>query len=228
MKPAVYRLITAGLLLGLSGATASIIALADDPAASQWTPPSPVVPQGDRAVAALLERAARELEHHHLDAAAATLERALRLAPRNPELWQQLAEVRLLQGELQQAEAMAVKSNQLAKDTRVRVRNAELIAAARGTMNPRVTARSSAATSKTLQRLAAESERRRQAERQVAQLTEALAVEQAREAPMPAWRRMERQHPQPVYPHTPTQELSDAEADRADGSYGYSLSRFFR
>lgn len=46
--------------------------------------------------------------------ATATLERALRIEPRNPFLWQQLAKIKLDQEQPRQAVAMARKSNSLA------------------------------------------------------------------------------------------------------------------
>ena len=49
-----------------------------------------------------------------LEMAAATLERGLRLAPKDPFLWSQLAEVRLQQKNYQQARTLAEKSTSLA------------------------------------------------------------------------------------------------------------------
>jgi cytochrome c-type biogenesis protein CcmH/NrfG len=51
-----------------------------------------------------------------LDEAAATLERAIRIQPRNAQLWHKLAEVRLKQYQPGLAEDLAKKSNVLAKD----------------------------------------------------------------------------------------------------------------
>jgi hypothetical protein len=63
------------------------------------------------------------------------LERALRIAPRDPELWHRLARVRLDQGEFQQAERMAERSLQLGPGDRVLVlANWRIIAAAREAM----------------------------------------------------------------------------------------------
>ena len=66
------------------------------------------------AVMALLDTAGQQSRAGKLDTAAATLERALRLEPRNPELWTRLAEVRIQQGEYEQAASLAAKSNNLA------------------------------------------------------------------------------------------------------------------
>lgn len=64
--------------------------------------------------------------------AAAALERALRLEPRNPRLWQELARVRLKQGEYAQAESLAARSNSWAGgDRQLRAENWRLIAQAR-------------------------------------------------------------------------------------------------
>lgn len=64
--------------------------------------------------------------------AAAALERALRLEPRNPRLWQELARVRFKQGEYAQAESLAARSNSWAGgDRQLRAENWRLIAQAR-------------------------------------------------------------------------------------------------
>lgn len=89
-------------------------------------------PAGSPAVIALLDRADQQYQARDLDAAAASLERALRIEPRNPGLWHRLAAVRLEQGQYGQAAQMAGKSNSLAGgDTRLQARNWRLIAAAR-------------------------------------------------------------------------------------------------
>lgn len=71
-------------------------------------------PPPSTAVVALLDTATQQTRAGKLDNAAATLERALRLEPRNAELWTRLAEVRLQQGQLDQAAGLAAKSNNLA------------------------------------------------------------------------------------------------------------------
>ncbi len=85
-----------------------------------------------RPVGELLAKA--ELEHSagQLSQAEATLERAMRIAPRDPLLWQRLAEIRLEQGDAQQAETLARKSNALVTlDTSLMHRNWQIIAQAR-------------------------------------------------------------------------------------------------
>lgn len=74
--------------------------------------PRPAVVEG------LLDTAQRQLAAGDAAAAAATLERALRIAPKDPLLWQRLAAVRLAQGRWDLAEQMAAKSNTLAGDDR--------------------------------------------------------------------------------------------------------------
>ena len=86
----------------------------------------------NRAVLALLDQAYTEQETGHQAAAGAALERALRIEPRNPWLWQQLAQIRLEEGQYAQAVTLAKKSNSLsAKQPRVQVDNWQVIARAR-------------------------------------------------------------------------------------------------
>lgn len=84
------------------------------------------------AVLALLEEAEASRSGGQLDNAAATLERAIRIQPRNPLLWQQLASLRLEQHQPGLAEDLAKKSNVLAQGNRsVIQRNWGIIAKAR-------------------------------------------------------------------------------------------------
>ena len=84
------------------------------------------------AVAGLLENARADATAGRLANAAATLERALRIEPRNPRLWQALARVRLKQGQYAQAESVAARSNSWAgSDNALRAENWRLIAEAR-------------------------------------------------------------------------------------------------
>lgn len=90
-------------------------------------------PTGGAAAKALAKRADGEMRANNLMAAAATLERALRIEPNNAGLWSRLAEVRLLQGDKAQAEQLALKSNGLAGgNAAIRARNEQIIARARG------------------------------------------------------------------------------------------------
>lgn len=84
------------------------------------------------AVLALLGQAEQQANAGELESAAASLERAIRIDPRNAVLWYHLATVRLSQGESAQAEQLAAKSNSLATgNTAQQARNWRLIAQAR-------------------------------------------------------------------------------------------------
>ena len=84
------------------------------------------------AVKELVSSAEKQVSSGELDQASASLERALRIEPRNPALWQELAKVRLNQGLYLQAENLAAKSNSLSGDNRrLRKKNWQLIAEAR-------------------------------------------------------------------------------------------------
>jgi predicted Zn-dependent protease len=84
------------------------------------------------AIAGLLDGARADAAAGRLANAAASLERALRIEPRNPRLWQELARVRLKQGDYAQAESTAARSNSWAgSDNALRAENWRLIAQAR-------------------------------------------------------------------------------------------------
>ena len=84
------------------------------------------------AVAGLMESARADTAAGRLPNAAATLERALRIEPRNPRLWHELAKVRLRQGDYSQAESLAARSNTYAGDDRdLRAANQKVVADAR-------------------------------------------------------------------------------------------------
>lgn len=81
---------------------------------------------------ALLSHAEDRREAGELDRAAATVERALDVEPRNPFVYHRLASLRLAQDQPGQAEALARKSNSLGGDNPyLQARNWELIARAR-------------------------------------------------------------------------------------------------
>lgn len=92
-----------------------------------------VAPVSDNnAVNALIDAARTDAANGKIDAAAASLERALRIEPSNPGLWQALAKLRLQQGQYQQAEGLAARSNGWAGDNKaVRAENWRLIGEAR-------------------------------------------------------------------------------------------------
>jgi Tfp pilus assembly protein PilF len=84
------------------------------------------------AVAALVNQARVDLESGHRDRASATVERALRIEPRNALLWHELARVRLADGQYPQAEQLAAKSNSFAAENKpLKSANFRLIAEAR-------------------------------------------------------------------------------------------------
>src|SRR6266481_2864558 len=75
------------------------------------TAPAPAPATETIAIASLLDGARADTAAGRLANAAATLERALRIEPRNPRLWQELARVRLKQGDYAQVESTAARSN---------------------------------------------------------------------------------------------------------------------
>ena len=84
------------------------------------------------AASALLKDAKLKISSGDLEGAAQTLERTLRIEPRNPLLWSELAYVRSQQGQLDQAEQLAAKSNSLAaEDVPLQAHNWRLIAEVR-------------------------------------------------------------------------------------------------
>jgi Tfp pilus assembly protein PilF len=89
-------------------------------------------PSGNTAVMTLLNKAQGQAAAGRMDEARANLERALRIEPRNPVLWQELARIRLKQGQYRQAENLAAKSNVLAGTNRyLRSENWRIIGEAR-------------------------------------------------------------------------------------------------
>ena len=104
----------------------------EGPVAPPPVAPAPPAAKETIAVAGLLESARADSAAGKLATAAASLERALRIEPRNPRLWQELARVRLKQGQYAQAENVAVRSNSWAGDDKaLRAENWRLIAQSR-------------------------------------------------------------------------------------------------
>lgn len=94
-------------------------------------PPEKPLPPNS-AVIALLGTAGEQTRSGKLDGAAASLERALRIEPRNPEIWHRLAAVRLQQGQYDQAISLATKSSSLAGSNQDLItRNQQIITQAR-------------------------------------------------------------------------------------------------
>ena len=79
-----------------------------------------------------METARADAAAGRLPNAAASLERALRIEPRNARLWHELAQVRLRQREFAQAESLAARSNSWAgSDAELRAMNDRLVEEAR-------------------------------------------------------------------------------------------------
>jgi Tfp pilus assembly protein PilF len=95
-------------------------------------PPPPAAKSENMAIAGLMDSARSDASAGRLGSAAATLERALRIEPRNPRLWHELAKVRLRQADFSQAESLAARSNTYAGDDRdLRAANQKIISDAR-------------------------------------------------------------------------------------------------
>lgn len=75
-------------------------------------------PRTSPAVIALIGQAEKAEQQGDLAQAAASIERGLRIAPHDANLWQKLASIRLGQNRPQQAESLAKKSNSLARGNR--------------------------------------------------------------------------------------------------------------
>lgn len=99
-------------------------------------PPAPEQKQipepSSRAVSDLIAKADHMEQSGELETAAASLERAVRISPKDPIPWQRLAQIRLLQKDAVQAEILAGKSNSLAgRSKRIMCRNWQIIKEAR-------------------------------------------------------------------------------------------------
>lgn len=100
----------------------------DQPAATL----SPEPAADDNGIGLLLAQSEQLTADGDYPAAAAALERALRLNPKDPELWYQLAHLRLRQGEFDEAEDLATKSRSMAVgQPGLQARNWRLIAVTR-------------------------------------------------------------------------------------------------
>lgn len=125
-----YRLFALAFLAGCAAESPSPPSEAPAPAPAEA--PAPAAKGENVAIAGLMQSARSDSEAGKLGSAAATLERALRIEPKNPRLWQELARVRLKQGEYTQAENVAARSNAWAgSDNSLRAENWRLIAQAR-------------------------------------------------------------------------------------------------
>lgn len=146
----------------------------------RWPANSPqAAQQTNHAAVVLLEEASQQIEGGQLDQAAATLERALRIEPDNAATLHYLGQVHLQQGQYQQAEALAARSNTRAgNNAELRNRNAQLISAAQKTMDLNIAHRPQDDELLALQqRLEEEIVRRREAEAKAALLSTQLEQE---------------------------------------------------
>ena len=78
----------------------------------------PVQHKASQAVIALLNEADQQVSSGNHQQAEATLERALRIDPKNPVLWHKLGRLHLQEGDWQTAISMAKKSNVLSQGNR--------------------------------------------------------------------------------------------------------------
>ena len=125
------RFLAALAALLLAGCAAVAPSPAPSPAPAPTAPP-PAARTENPAVAGLLDAARADVASGRLVNAAASLERALRIEPRNPRLWAELARVRFKQGDYAQAESTARRSNSWAgSDSALRAENWRLIAQSR-------------------------------------------------------------------------------------------------
>jgi len=86
----------------------------------------------DGTIVALLTRANDQAAGGQYQAAAGSLERAIRIAPDDAGLWYELARIRLRQGELGEAEELAIKSRSMASgQPALQARNWRLVALVR-------------------------------------------------------------------------------------------------
>src|SRR5712664_841276 len=126
------RTLLALLAAAIAGCATVVQAPAPGPFPESAPLPEPAARTENLAIAGLLDGARADAAAGRLANAAASLERALRIEPRNPRLWQELARVRLKQGDYAQAESTAARSNSWAgSDNALRADNWRLIAHAR-------------------------------------------------------------------------------------------------
>jgi hypothetical protein len=95
--------------------------------------PPPPPPASAGATAALLQQSRQQAAAGNLPMATSSLERALRINPRDAELWIELGRLKLRQGDRAQAESMGRRALALSGNDGVRrAQSEDLIAAARG------------------------------------------------------------------------------------------------
>ena len=108
--------VSAALLAGCAAVTPSapVAGAAPGPAGITVKPVPNSAMSNNKAVIALLDQAQTDNGAGHRASADSSLERALRIEPRNPWLWHQLAQLRIDQGQYAQAITLARKSNSFA------------------------------------------------------------------------------------------------------------------
>src|SRR2546426_9677600 len=101
------------LLAFLAAAIAGCATVVPGPGQAPDPPPfpEPAARTENLAIAGLMDGARSDAAAGRLTNAAASLERALRIEPRNPRLWQEPARARMKQGDYAQAESTAARSN---------------------------------------------------------------------------------------------------------------------
>lgn len=131
-RPLAGRRCALGLLASSLGACSAVQPLAVPPG-----PAAPATPTGSSdavastssASSALLDQSRAARAAGDYAAAAVALDRALRIAPNDPALWLEYGELRMAEGDYQQAETLARKSASLAgEDRAARDAAGELIA----------------------------------------------------------------------------------------------------
>jgi Tfp pilus assembly protein PilF len=121
------------LFLLLAGCAAQQPAPVESPASPPAAPPGTTSQKPENvAIAGLMDSARKDASSGKLGSAAASLERALRIEPRNPRLWHELAVIRYRQADYGQAESLAARSNTYAgTDADLRAANQKVISDAR-------------------------------------------------------------------------------------------------
>jgi Tfp pilus assembly protein PilF len=121
------------LFLLLAGCAAQQPAPVESPTSPPATPPGTSSQKPENvAIAGLMDSARKDASSGKLGSAAASLERALRIEPRNPRLWHELAVIRYRQADYGQAESLAARSNTYAgSDAGLRAANQKVINDAR-------------------------------------------------------------------------------------------------
>ncbi|HEY0633920.1 MAG TPA: tetratricopeptide repeat protein [Gammaproteobacteria bacterium] len=116
------------------------------------TPVEPPPPSANPAVIALLDTAASDADAGRLQTATASIERALRIEPKNPLLWQKLALLKLEKGDYKQAENFAARSNSWAGANKaLQAKNWRIISEARSLRGDNEGAKAALARAKALE-----------------------------------------------------------------------------